>query len=61
MIPTKTHTVVSAYLGRDGQARVYVKDRPQPLLTDELLTEGDAVLIRGDRAERPYHPQQGAA
>lgn len=53
MIPTKTHTVVSAYLGRDGQARVYVKDRPQPLLTDDLLSEGDAVVIRGDRAERP--------
>ena len=52
MIPTKTHTVVSAYLGRDGQARVYVKDHPVALKADEPLTEGTSVVIQGDRAVR---------
>ncbi|WP_404415482.1 hypothetical protein [Brevundimonas vesicularis] len=57
----RTHTVINAYRGRDGQSRVYVKDHPLPLLCDELLNEGDSVVIVGDRAERPNHHQQGAA
>jgi hypothetical protein len=48
----KTHTVVTAYVGRDGKQRVYVKDHASPLLTDELLVEGDAVRIDKDRAVR---------
>ena len=53
MKPRQTFTVQSAYVGRDGQPRCYVKNRDTPLLTDTLLNEGDAVVIRGDRAERP--------
>lgn len=53
----KTHTVVSAYVGRDGQARVYVKDHHTPFLCDEPLNEGDAVVIDGNRAIRPHHTQ----
>ena len=49
----RTHTVINAYRGRDGQPRVYVKDHPQPLLCDETVQEGDAVVIQGSRAERP--------
>lgn len=49
----RTHTVINAYRGRDGQSRVYVKDYHLPLLCDEPLNEGDSVVIVGDRAERP--------
>lgn len=49
----RTHTVINAYRGRDGQSRVYVKDHPLPLLCDEPVSEGDAVVIVGNRAERP--------
>ena len=49
----RTHTVLSSYRARDGKTRVYVKDHPLPLLCDELLNEGDSVVIVGDRAERP--------
>lgn len=53
MKPRQTFTVQSAYVGRDGQPRCYVKNRVTPLLTETLLNEGDAVVIVGDRAERP--------
>lgn len=49
----KTHIVQSRYVARDGKPRVYVKDHPQPLLCDETVQEGDAVVIQGSRAERP--------
>jgi membrane protein implicated in regulation of membrane protease activity len=48
----KSYTVVSAYTGRDGKTRVYVKDHPLPLLCEEPLNEGDAVVIVGQKAER---------
>lgn len=57
----RNHTVINAYRGRDGQSRVYVKDHPLPLLCDDPVNEGDAVVIVGDRAERPHHHRQGAA
>lgn len=53
MKPRQTFIVQSAYVGRDGQPRCYVKNRVTPLLTETLLNEGDAVVIVGDRAERP--------
>lgn len=53
MTRPQTHTVQSSYIGRDGQSRVYVKDHPIPLLCDEPVNEGDAVVIVRDRAERP--------
>lgn len=58
MSPTKTYSVESAYVGHDKQPRCYVrvdrKDRTNagPYLTDQLLSEGDAVVINGGRAER---------
>lgn len=42
----KTHTVESAYTGLDNIHRVYVKGHALPLMTDEPLNEGDAVVIR---------------
>ena len=57
----KTHTVLSYYRARDGKTRVYVKDHPLPLLCDEPVSEGDAVVIDNGRAVRPFHHQQGAA
>lgn len=53
MMPPRTHTVQQAYRGRDGKPRCYVKGHTLPLFTDEILNEGDAVMIRGNRAERP--------
>lgn len=48
-----TQTVESAYMGRDGKPRCFVKGGALPLYTEELLNEGDAVVVRGNRAERP--------
>lgn len=53
MTRPQTHTVQQAYRGRDGKPRCYVKGHTPPLFTDEILNEGDAVVIRGNRAERP--------
>lgn len=47
-----TKTVEKAYRGRDRLPRVYVKGHALPLFTDELLNEGDAVIVRGNRAEK---------
>ncbi len=48
-----TKTVERAYVGRDKLTRVFLRGEPtKPYLTDELLTEGDAVIVRGDRAEK---------
>lgn len=41
----KTYTVESAFTGRDGLHRVYVKGHALPLFTTEPLIEGDAVMI----------------
>jgi hypothetical protein len=49
----QTFTVVSAYVGRDGKPRVFVKGRTLPLIADEPFEEGAAVVIRGDRAVKP--------
>jgi len=49
---SRTHTVESAYRGRDGVDRVFVKGQPLPYFTDEPLSEGDAVVILGNRAEK---------
>lgn len=49
----QTMIVQSAYKGRDGQTRVYVKGHPLPLLCDEPLEEGAAVVIRDGKAVRP--------
>lgn len=56
-----TKTVERAYVGRDKLTRVFLRGEPtKPYLTEELLTEGDAVVVRGDRAARP-NTIQGAA
>lgn len=55
-----TKTVESAYMGRDGKPRCFVKGNALPLFTDELLNEGDAVIVQGNRAVRP-NTIQGAA
>jgi len=48
-----TKTVERAYVGRDKLTRVFLRGEPtKPYLTDELLTEGDAVIVRGTRAEK---------
>lgn len=47
-----TKTVESAYMGRDGKPRCFVKGNALPLYTDELLNEGDAVIVCGNRAEK---------
>lgn len=48
-----TKTVERAYVGRDQQPRVFLRGEPaKPYLTDELLNEGDAVIVRGNRAEK---------
>lgn len=47
-----TKTVESAYMGRDGKPRCFVKGNALPLFSDELLNEGDAVIVRGNRAEK---------
>lgn len=57
----KTHTVESAYVGRDKLPRCFVKGHALPLFSDELLSEGDAVVIRGTCAERPHQSNNGAA
>lgn len=49
----QTHTVLNAYVGRDGQTRVYLKNHPVPLLCDEPLEEGASVVIRDGKAVRP--------
>lgn len=49
----QTHTVLNAYKGRDGKPRVYLKNHPSPLLCDEPLEEGAAVIIRDGKAVRP--------
>ena len=46
----RTFTVVTSYVGRDGQHRVYVNGHALPLLTEVALAEGAAVIIQGDRA-----------
>lgn len=46
----RTFTVVTSYVGRDGQHRVYVNGHALPLRTDVELAEGAAVIIQGDRA-----------
>ena len=46
----RTFTVVTSYVGRDGQHRVYVNGHALPLRTDVALAEGVAVIIQGDRA-----------
>lgn len=51
----KTYSVESAYTGRDGIHRAYVKGHPQPFKTDDLLPEGAAVTIHGDRATRYFN------
>lgn len=48
-----TQTVEQAYMGRDGKPRCFVKGNALPLYTDELLNEGDAVVVQGNRAVRP--------
>lgn len=53
MTAQHTKTVESAYMGRDGKPRCFVKGGALPLYTDELLNEVDAVIVRGNRAERP--------
>ena len=50
---SQTHIVQSAYKGRDGHTRVYVKGHPLPLLCDEPLEEGAAVFVREGKAVRP--------
>lgn len=56
---SRTHTVESAYVGRDNIPRCYLRDHASvcghtlPLITDTLLNEGDAVVVVGNRAERP--------
>lgn len=47
---TRTHIIESGYVGRDGQPRVFVKGHNKPLLCDEPLPEGTAVIIIGDKA-----------
>ena len=47
---TRTHTVESGYVGRDGKSRVFVKGHPRPLECDEPLPEGAAVVIVGGKA-----------
>lgn len=49
----QTFIVLNAYVGRDGQTRVYLKNHPVPLLCDEAFEEGAAVVIRDGRAVRP--------
>lgn len=49
----QTHTVQSAYVGRDGKPRCFVKGIVLPLYTETLLNEGDAVIVRGQTAVRP--------
>lgn len=49
----QTHIVQSAYKGRDGLHRVYVKGQQNPLLCDQPLEEGAAVVIKGGKAVRP--------
>ena len=49
----RTFTVVTSYVGRDGQHRVYVNGHALPLRTDVELAEGAAVIIQGDRAVPP--------
>lgn len=49
----QTHTVQSGYIARDGKPRVFVKGRPLPLLADEAFAEGSAVVIIGNKAQRP--------
>lgn len=46
----RTFTVVTSYVGRDGQHRVYVNGHDLPLRSDTELPEGAAVTIQGDRA-----------
>lgn len=48
MMRSRSHTVETAYVGRDGQPRGHAL----PLFTDTLLSEGDAVVIQGTRAVR---------
>lgn len=48
-----TKTVERAYIGRDKQPRVFLRGEPAtPYLTEELLNEGDAVIVQGNRAEK---------
>ena len=47
-----TKTVESAYMGRDGKPRCFVKGGALPLYTEELLNEGDTVIVQGNRAEK---------
>lgn len=48
-----TNTVERAYVGRDKLTRVFLRGEPaKPYLTDELLNEGDAVVVKGNRAVR---------
>ena len=61
MIGQKSYSVESAYVGRDKQPRCYVRvtsrDRisPGPYQTDDLLAEGQAVTVSGNRATRYFN------
>lgn len=55
----QTQTVQSAYVGRDGKPRCFVRGGILPLYTETLLNEGDAVIVRGQTAERPNTINQG--
>lgn len=49
----ETWTVISGYLDRQNRHWVFLKGRPSPLIADEALPEGSAVMIRNGKAVRP--------
>jgi hypothetical protein len=50
---SQTYTVLSAYQGRDGVLRVYLRGIQGAVIAAEPFDEGAAVVIRDGVAVRP--------